>query len=125
MRPASCSSFDSPAFSPQRRWFVEPAALFEIRTVPEFNDNGDLLAELRVRSLRFGGALGYEIGQTSEIRAGVVRELGDSSVRVGTAGTDPVDFSNNELFTRFSYDSLDSVAFPTSGAAATCPSTSR
>ena len=106
-------------FSPQRRWFVEPAALFEIRTVPEFNDNGDLLAELRVRSLRFGGALGYEIGQTSEIRAGVVRELGDSSVRVGTAGTDPVDFSNNELFTRFSYDSLDSVAFPTSGAAAT------
>jgi len=106
-------------FSPQRRWFVDPAVLFEIRTVPEFNEAGDLLAELRVRSLRFGAALGYEIAQTAEIRAGFVRELGDSEVRVGTASAPPLDFSNNEMFTRFSYDSLDSVAFPTSGAAAT------
>jgi NTE family protein len=106
-------------FSPLRRWFLDPAALFEIRTVPEFNDDGDLLAELRVRSLRFGAALGYEIGQTAEIRAGLVRELGDSEVRVGAATSPPVDFSNNEFFTRYSYDSLDSVAFPTRGAAAT------
>lgn len=106
-------------FSPLRRWFFEPAALFEIRSVPEFNENGDLLAELRVRSVRFGAALGYEIGQTSEIRAGFVRELGDSAVRLGTATGPREDFSHNEFFTRVSFDSLDSVAFPTKGAAAT------
>ena len=106
-------------FSAQQRWFLEPAALFEIRTVPNFNENGDLLAELRVRSVRFGGSVGYEIGQKAEIRAGVTRELGESEVRLGNATTAPLDFSNNEFFTRFSYDSLDSVAFPTRGSAAT------
>ena len=112
-------------FSAQRRWFLEPTGLFEIRSVPNFDEEGNLLAELRVKSVRFGGSLGYEIGQTAEIRAGVARELGNSEVRLGNATSAPLDFSNNEFFTRLSYDSLDSVAFPTHGAAATLEWTSQ
>jgi NTE family protein len=105
--------------SPQRRWFIEPAALFQIRAVPEFDAKGEQSGEQRVRSLRFGASLGREMGQRAELRAGFEREFGRSRVRLGDMTQPETDFTNNELFTRFSYDSLDSVAFPRDGEAIT------
>jgi NTE family protein len=105
--------------SPQRRWFIEPSALFQIRAVPEFDAMGEQNGELRVRSVRFGGSLGREMGQLAELRAGFEREIGKSRVRLGDTTQPPFEFTNNELFTRFSYDSLDSVAFPRSGEGVT------
>ncbi|MCC6631359.1 MAG: patatin-like phospholipase family protein [Gammaproteobacteria bacterium] len=101
--------------SPRRRWFIEPTALFQIRAVPEYDDDELQVGELRVRSIRFGGSLGREMGQSAELRAGLEREIGQSRVRLGDVSDPPLDFTNNELFTRFTYDSLDSVAFPRSG----------
>jgi NTE family protein len=105
--------------SAQRRWFVEPSALFQIRAVPEFDAAGEQNGELRVRSVRVGASLGREMGQRAELRAGLEREFGKTRVRLGDI-TQPADeFTNNELFTRFSYDSLDSVAFPRTGEGVT------
>jgi NTE family protein len=105
-------------FSLRRRWFLEPAALFEIRNVPQY-DGDEQVGELRVRSLRYGGALGREIGNSGEVRIGGERTLGDSRVRLGEVSGDQVDFQFNEVFARYSFDSLDSAAFPRRGEKAT------
>jgi NTE family protein len=105
-------------FSLRRRWFLEPAALFEIRNVPQF-EGDEQVGELRVRSLSYGGSLGREIGNSGELRAGGERTLGESRVRLGQVSEVPVEFQFNELFARYSFDSLDRAAFPRSGQAVT------
>ena len=55
------------ADSLRRRWFLEPTALFQIRAVPEFDDDDQQVGELRVRSIRFGGSIGRELGQSARI----------------------------------------------------------
>jgi NTE family protein len=104
-------------FSLRRRWFLEPAALYEIRNVPQYE--GDRQAgELRVRSLSYGGSLGREIGNSGELRAGGERTLGESRVRLGEESQAPQEFQFNELFARYSFDSLDSASFPRRGQSA-------
>jgi NTE family protein len=104
-------------FSLRRRWFLEPAALFEVRNVPQY-EGDEQVGELRVRSLRYGGALGREIGNSGELRVGGERTIGESRVRLGQVSEEPVDFQFNELFARYSFDSLDRAAFPRRGLAA-------
>jgi NTE family protein len=105
-------------FSPRRRWFLEPAALFQVRDVPQYEDD-ERVGELRLRSLRYGGSLGREIGNTAELRVGGERELIRTWVRLGDTGDPPRNFQHNEVFARYSVDTLDSAAFPTRGHAAT------
>jgi NTE family protein len=105
-------------FSLRRRWFIEPAGLYEIRNVPQY-DGDRQVGELRVRALSYGGALGREIGNSGELRLGAERTLGESRVRLGQVSEAPLDFQFNELFARFSFDSLDSAAFPRRGESAT------
>jgi NTE family protein len=104
-------------FSVRRRWFVEPSALFQVRAVPQF-ENEEQVGELRVRTVSFGGSMGREIGLSGEMRAGLVREFGKSRVRLGNTREAALHFQGTELFARFSFDTLDSVAFPRRGAAA-------
>ncbi|HMA13063.1 MAG TPA: patatin-like phospholipase family protein [Steroidobacteraceae bacterium] len=105
--------------TPRRQWFIEPSALFQIRAIPEFDADDVQVGELRVRSIRFGSSIGREFGQRAELRAGVEREIGRTRVRLGDISDPPQNFVHNELFTRFSFDSLDSVAFPRTGEAMT------
>jgi NTE family protein len=104
-------------FSLQHRWFLEPAALWQIREVPRF-DEDQRISLLRVRTLRYGGALGRELGNFGEIRIGAERELGKVTARFD-ADSEPMEFQHNELYTRFSLDTLDSAAFPRRGSSAT------
>jgi NTE family protein len=104
-------------FSLRRRWFLEPAALYEVRNVPQY-DGDQQVGELRVRSLRYGGALGREIGNSGELRVGGERTLGESRVRLGDNSEAPLEFQFNELFARYSFDSLDSASFARRGQAA-------
>jgi NTE family protein len=104
-------------FSLQHRWFIEPAALWQIREVPQFAGE-ERIGLLRVRTLRFGGALGRELANFGEIRAGAERELGRSRARYGDGSEPAMDFQHNELYARLSFDTLDSAAFPQRGAAA-------
>jgi NTE family protein len=98
----------------ERRWFVEPSALFQIRAVPQFQD-GEQVSELRVRSIRYGGAIGREIGNSAELRFGGEREIGKTWVRLGDTTQPDLSFQFNEVFARYSYDDLDSAAFPRRG----------
>ncbi len=104
-------------FSLQHRWFLEPIVLWQIREVPRF-DEDERVGVLRVRTTRYGGALGRELGNFGEIRIGAERELGRVSERFAGA-SEPMEFQHNELYTRFSLDTLDSAAFPRRGSSAT------
>lgn len=101
----------------KRRWFLEPAALFQVRNVPQY-DGDKQVGELRVRSLTYGGSLGREIGNSGELRLGAQRTLGESRVRLGDVSGDPLEFHFNELFARYSFDSRDSASFARQGQAA-------
>jgi NTE family protein len=100
----------------ERRWFIEPSALFQIRAVPQFQDD-EQVGEFRVRSIRYGGSLGREIGSAAELRIGGEREIGKSWVRLGDTSQPKLSFQFNEIFARYSFDRLDSAAFPRSGSA--------
>jgi NTE family protein len=104
-------------FSLQRRWFLEPSVLWQVRNVPQF-EGDSRVGELRVRSIRYGGALGRELGLSGEIRIGAERELGRSWNRFGVDQM-KLNFQHNELYARYSFDTLDSAAFPSRGTAAT------
>lgn len=105
-------------FSLQRRWFIEPAALWQLRDVPQF-EGDELVGELRVRSIRYGGALGRELGNSGELRIGGEREIGRSRERFAGADAEEMRFQHNELFARYSLDTLDSASFPRRGSSAT------
>jgi NTE family protein len=105
-------------FSLQRRWFIEPAVLWQIRDVPQFTGD-DLVGELRVRTIRYGGALGRELGNSGEVRIGGERELGRTWQRFGDTNAEPMHFQHNEIYARYSLDTLDSAAFPRRGTSAT------
>ncbi|HTQ36179.1 MAG TPA: patatin-like phospholipase family protein [Steroidobacteraceae bacterium] len=94
-------------------WFLEPAVLWQARDIAQFNGD-DLIGELRVRSIRYGGALGRELGNSGELRVGGEREIGKSWQRFG-GDEAPLDFQHNEVYARYSLDTLDSAAFPRHG----------
>jgi len=103
-------------FTYAHRWFTAPHALLQVRNVPQIVDEEEVGA-LRVRSARYGLDLGREIGNTAELRAGVEREVGSSHVRLGDTTTPREEFRTREYFTRYTYDSIDSAAFPRNGDA--------
>jgi NTE family protein len=105
-------------FSYAHRWFASPHATFQIRNVPQIV-NEEQVGELRVRSALFGIDLGREIGNTAELRAGIEREVGSSRVRLGDTAAPREEFRTREYFTRYTYDSIDSAAFPRNGNALT------
>ncbi len=95
-------------------WFVSPQTQFQVRNVPLIED-GQRLAEYRVRSLEYGVDFGRDFGRSGELRAGVRRETGHSRVRLGDPTLPASDFDVREYFGRYSYDHLDDVNFPRSG----------
>ncbi|MEJ0100946.1 MAG: patatin-like phospholipase family protein [Pseudomonadota bacterium] len=105
-------------FSLEHRWFIEPTVLWQIRELPQF-DGDDRIGVLRVRTLRYGGALGRELANFGEIRIGAERELGRQRARYEGGDEPDQEFQHNELYTRFSLDTLDSAAFPRRGESVT------
>jgi NTE family protein len=104
-------------FSLQHRWFIEPAVQWQIREAPQF-EGEDRVGVLRVRTIRFGGALGRELGNFGELRVGGERELGRVHSRFGDSNQPVMDFQHNEIYARLSLDTLDSAAFPRRGESA-------
>jgi NTE family protein len=97
-------------------YFIAPHAGFEIRTLPLASEDGDLLAEYRVRTTAYGMDFGRELGSFGELRAGWARSFGDASVRVGDPLLAERDFDSRIFFGEFRYDSVDDVNFPRHGS---------
>jgi len=98
------------------RWFVMPHAQFQIRTLPLANEDEQILAEYRVKTADIGLDLGRELGNYGEIRLGAGRTDGSARVRVGDPLLPPSDFTTNDFFGEFRYDTIDNVNFPRRGA---------
>ncbi len=112
--PALFADLHQP-FWREGRFFVAPSIRLESKLVNVF-DNGERLAELRLRESTLELAAGREIGTWGEVRAGVRRGTGDLEVKVGDPGFVPAEnFDDGEYFVRFAVDTLDDLAFPRSG----------
>ena len=101
---------------PGAPWFVVPKIDYLERDVPVAL-GGQRIAELRVRTLQAGLALGRTLGTSAEIRAGVNRGLGWTDVETGPPGIEPARADLGTWFGQIGVDTLDDVAFPRVGEA--------
>ena len=95
-------------------YFVAPHAQIEAQDLYLFQDQRRI-AEYRVRTFEYGVDFGRDFGNWGEIRTGLVRDVGSSSVVIGEPTLTTGAFDEKEFFLRFSYDGLDNVNFPRSG----------
>ena len=103
---------------PKALFFVAPSLDFQSALLNVF-EGEDLAAEIRLRQGLFEVAGGRELGDFGEIRAGFRTGAGDMTLRVGDPAYVPSEsFRRGEYFTRFSVDTLDSIAFPRDGVLA-------
>ena len=103
-------------FSARQTYFLSPHAGFTVNNLPQIVDEKQV-GEFRVRTLAYGLDLGRAFGNAAELRVGVERDVGSSRIFLGNAPQPLEDFSTQEYFGRYSYDSLDSAAFPRQGNA--------
>jgi len=97
------------------RYFFAPHLELEEHNVPRLVD-GRQIGEFRVHTFDYGLDAGREFGNWGELRAGVLRSEGKTSVRIGDFIPDS-RFGVNAAFLRLSYDRLDSANFPHTGQA--------
>ncbi|MGI9284333.1 MAG: patatin-like phospholipase family protein [Pseudomonadales bacterium] len=98
-----------------QRWFVEPSYAFEAENI-EFIQDGDELGEFRVRRHTVGFSLGRALSNKAELRIGIERSQGRASARVGPPELNTIEFNDGNYFAKFSYDTLDSIFFPSEGS---------
>jgi NTE family protein len=98
----------------ERVWFVAPSARVEAKDLRVYK--GDVeIADYRDRELEGDLDFGRELGNWGEIRAGVHRTNGATTLRLGTPDLVAPAYNNGEYFFKFSYDRLDNVDFPSAG----------
>ncbi len=98
-----------------QRWFVEPSYTFRAENI-EFIQEGDELGEFRVRQHKLGFSLGRALSNRAELRIGIERSNGRASARIGPPELDTIEFNDGAYFSKFSYDTLDSIYFPSEGS---------
>lgn len=100
-------------------YFFAPSLQLESRQLNVF-ESESLAAEGKLRESVLELAGGREFLDWGEIRAGVRTGFGEPKLNVGDPAVFPLqDYQLGELFTRFSVDTLDNIAFPRSGTLAT------
>jgi len=109
-------------FSQTSPYFLAPHTQIEAQDLYLFQDQRRI-AEYRVRTFEYGMDFGRDFSNWGEIRAGLVRDVGNSSLVIGEppatiGGTSTLTtgaFDEKEFFLRLSYDTLDNVNFPRDG----------
>ncbi|MGI9292490.1 MAG: POTRA domain-containing protein [Pseudomonadales bacterium] len=98
-----------------QRWFGEPSYAFRAENI-EFIQDGEELGEFRVRRHTVGFSLGRALSNKAELRFGMERSQGRASARVGPPELNTIEFNDGNYFAKFSYDTLDSIFFPSEGS---------
>ncbi|TVO67075.1 patatin-like phospholipase family protein [Denitromonas ohlonensis] len=112
--------FRSELYQPLGRnaaWFVAPSIELQTRALPVYND-GNKLADYKVRERTLGLDLGYEVGAWGELRMGLRRGTQRAEVLAGQALYPAVDLHTGWLEASATLDRLDSPFFPRRGYAA-------
>jgi NTE family protein len=97
--------------------FVAPAFRYEMQSLPLITADGQRVARYRVRDTEFSLALGAELSNWGEVRAGLRRGDGSSRILVGDPSLPTGDYDIGGAFLTFGYDRLDSAWFPRQGQA--------
>ena len=97
--------------------FVAPALRYETQVLQLVTEDGQRVARYRVRDTDVSFAVGAELSNWGEVRAGVRRGDGSSRILVGDPALPSGDHDLGGAFVQFGYDRLDSAYFPTSGQA--------
>jgi NTE family protein len=112
-QPKFATEFYQP-LSVSNRYFVVPHGEIGSRSL-QVLDNNHRIAEYRVRSSLLGLDVGKELSSWGEIRIGIQRGDGTSSVLIGDPTLPSEHYNSGGYFGRFSYDTLDNVFFPRHG----------
>jgi len=97
--------------------FVAPAFRYAMESRPVVTTAGQRVARYRVRDTEFSLALGAELANWGEVRAGVRRGDGNTRILVGDPALPTEDYDLGGAFFEFGYDRLDSAYFPRQGQA--------
>ena len=95
-------------------YFVMPHAATVARDFAALSGQNET-AQYRVHTFAYGVDFGRQFGNWGEIRTGVQREEGHSTLTIGTPPVPLQSFATRAYFLRFSYDRLDDVNFPRNG----------
>ena len=99
-------------------FFFSPSLDFRSSILNTFVDD-ELASETLLREGVLELAVGRELKNWGELRAGLRTGFGEAKLRVGDPAVFPAgDFRRGEYFTRFSADTLDDISFPRSGVLA-------
>jgi NTE family protein len=102
--------------SPTTEFFVAPAFHYDLETLQIVQD-GHRVAQYRIRDTQFLLAVGAELSNWGEVRAGLRRGNGSSHVMVGEPVAPEDEFDLGAAYLEFGYDRLDSAYFPKHGQA--------
>jgi NTE family protein len=97
--------------------FIAPAFRYEMQSRPLVTDEGQRIARYRVRDTEFSLAVGAELENWGEVRAGLRRGDGSTRILVGDPALPTGDYDLGGAFVEFGYDRLDSASFPRQGQA--------
>lgn len=95
-------------------YFVAPWMQAYVNQV-RLMDDGDAIADYRVRRFNYGLSLGREINKNGEIRLSVASGWGDAKVHVGDPSLQSYNFKEGLYALTYSFDTLDNLQFPASG----------
>jgi NTE family protein len=97
------------------RYFVAASAQYNVKSINDYNVQGDIDRQYRAASFQGGLDAGRELGNWGEIRVGLRREHGTVKILVGdhSLGEDPYDRAS--VFASLAYSTLDNYVFPLRG----------
>jgi NTE family protein len=101
-------------FSQTSPYFLAPHAQIQAQDLYLFQ-NQRRIAEYRVHTFEYGMDFGRDFSNWGEIRTGLVRDVGNSSLIIGQPTLTTGAFDEKQFFLRMSYDTLDNVNFPRDG----------
>ncbi len=98
------------------RWFIEPSIGFFERNINTFVGD-EIQSQFRVTDYRATVGVGRVLGNVAEVRAGLSRGAGESTVNIGP-DQPSLDFDTGAFFASVRYDTIDNPFWPRFGIGA-------